>query len=270
MLANNVALVRFDEPLAGRFPLDTGHGCIPVNLRAAVPRALRQRLRQVGRLDIPVIGMLDCADQPVGFAQRPDFFHLRRRQLVHLDADRLGHPGIIHELVPAILRPREADIRYLPEPDRLARFRLQRLVECHRIFMNLPDRVAHIEQRQQSRRVPCRTRGQFLALQQHNIAPPLFRQMIKRRDANNASTNDDDPCCGFHVLRSRLVRLYPCQHHDDATNLSLGWWIGAGFANGFSTPDVPMASSLAVRSMYQLIHVSNEVSSSQTTPTGKK
>ena len=68
MLANNVALVRFDEPLAGRRPLDAGHGRVPVDLRAAVPCALGQRLRQVGRLDIPVIGMLDCADQPVSFA----------------------------------------------------------------------------------------------------------------------------------------------------------------------------------------------------------
>ena len=142
---------------------------------------------------------------------------MRWRQLVHLDADRLGYPGIIHELVPAILRPGKADIRYLLEPDRLARLRFQRLVERHRIFVDLPDRVTHIEQWQQSRGVPCRTRGQFLALQQHNIAPALFGQMIKRRDANNASANDDDPCRGSHILRSRCVRLHPRQHHYDVT-----------------------------------------------------
>ena len=68
MLTNNVALVRFDEPLAGRRPLDAGHGRVPVDLRAAVPCALGQCLCKVGRLYISVIGMLDCADQPVSFA----------------------------------------------------------------------------------------------------------------------------------------------------------------------------------------------------------
>ena len=93
-------------------------------------RALGQRLGQVGRLDVAVIGMLDGAEDAVGLAERPDLLHLRGRQEVDLDADRLGDAGVVHELVPAVLRAGEADVGDLAEADILAGLRLERLVEA--------------------------------------------------------------------------------------------------------------------------------------------
>ncbi len=78
MLADDVALVGDDLPLAARLPLDSHYGRPPVDLAAAIARAARQRLGEVGRLDVAVLRMLDRADDPVDVAERPDLLDLRR------------------------------------------------------------------------------------------------------------------------------------------------------------------------------------------------
>ena len=90
-----------------------------------------------------------------------------RRQDVDVDADRPRHAGVVHVLVPAVLGAREADVGADREADALPGLRLQRLVERHRVFVDLADRVAHVEERQQPGRVPGRAGGQLLALHQH-------------------------------------------------------------------------------------------------------
>ena len=60
------------------------------------------------------------------------------------------------------------------ETDVLAGLRLQRLVKVHRILVQLADRIAHVEQRQQAGGVPGRPGRQFRALDQHGIGTSLF------------------------------------------------------------------------------------------------
>ena len=110
VLAGDVALVGLDQPFAGRLLLDADDRGVAVDFGAAIARPLGQRLGQVGGLDIAVIGMLDGAEDAVGLAERPDFLQLLRRELVDLDADRLGDARIIHELVPAVLGAGETDV----------------------------------------------------------------------------------------------------------------------------------------------------------------
>jgi hypothetical protein len=50
-----------------------------VNFRAQLPCAARQRLRQVGWLDIAVIRVLNGADYAIHVAERPDILNLIRR-----------------------------------------------------------------------------------------------------------------------------------------------------------------------------------------------
>ena len=76
MLADDFALVGHDLPFAARQALDRGDRRVAVDLRAALARAARQRLRQVGRLDIAVLRMLDRAENSLDVAQRPDLLHL--------------------------------------------------------------------------------------------------------------------------------------------------------------------------------------------------
>src|SRR5271155_1696014 len=66
--------------------------------------------------------------------------------------------------------------------------------------MQLADRVAHVKQRQEPGRMPGGARGQFRALQQHDIRPAFFGQVIQRADADNAATDDDNSSMRFHGM----------------------------------------------------------------------
>src|ERR1700685_4190648 len=68
--------------------------------------------------------------------------------------------------------------------------------------------MAEVEQRQKSCRMPGRTRGQFLALDEHAVGPTLLREMIERRDANHAPANHHCPRVRSH---SHPLELRTCQ-----------------------------------------------------------
>ena len=127
-------------------------GRVAVDLGAERARALGERLGEVGGLDVAVVGVLDGADDAVGLAERPDLLDLVGRQHVDLDADRLGDAGVVHVLVPAVPRAGEADVGDLAEADILPGLGLERLVEADRVFVDLADRVAEVEERQEARR----------------------------------------------------------------------------------------------------------------------
>ena len=83
----------------------------------------------------------------------------------------------------------------------------QRLVERDRIFMDLSDRVAEVEQRQETRRMPGRAGGQLLALDEDAVGPALPGEMIERRDADHAPANDHSPRVRSHSHPLDLRRL---------------------------------------------------------------
>ncbi len=189
VFAGDVALVGRHPPFAIHRLRDAGDRGVAIDLGAARARTLGQRLGQVGRLDIAVVGMLDGADDAVGFAQRPDFLQLCGRQLVDLDADGLGHAGVIHELVPAVRGAGEADVGAFLEAHMLAGLGFELAIELDRVFVNLADRIGHVEQRQQARRMPGGAGGQLLALDEDDIAPALLGQVVERRNADDAAAD---------------------------------------------------------------------------------
>jgi hypothetical protein len=157
--------------------------------------------------------MLDGADDPVDVAERPDRLDVSRRQEADVDPDRARHPGIVAVLVHPVGGAGQADVRDPPEADALAGLRLQRRIEADRIFVQLADRVAQIEQRQQAGGVPSGAGGELVALQQHDVAPAEPGQVVERADADHAATNDDNPRVGLH--RPSPDRNGPWGHLDD-------------------------------------------------------
>ena len=184
--------------------LDADDGGVAIDFGTAIARTLGERLGEIGRLDIAVIGMLDRAEHAVRLAERPDFLDLRRRELVDLDADRLGDARVIHELVPAILGAGEADVGADLEADILAGLGFEALVEGDRVFVDLADRIGKVEERQEAGRMPGRARGQLMAFDQNDIAPALLGQVIERRDAHHAAAD-------HHHARTRLHRPFPSE-----------------------------------------------------------
>ena len=133
----------FHSPL-GR-PLDGGDRRVAVDFSPAVARAARQRLCEVRRLDVSVLGVLDRADYPLDIAERPNFFDLARRQELDLDADRLRDARVIMVLVHPVASAGETDVRHLAKAGVEPGLLFERLVERDRIFVNLADRVTQVE-----------------------------------------------------------------------------------------------------------------------------
>ena len=202
VFAGDIALVCLHQPFAIGLLFDTQHRGLAIDLGAEVAGTDGHGLGHVGGLDIAVAGMLDGADQPVDIAQGPDFLDVGRSQEFDLDTDGLGHAGILMIFVHAVAVHGQANIADLAEAHRLSRFRLQPLIELDRVFVDLPNRIAHIEQRQQSRRVPGRAGRQFIALHQHHIRPTLPGQLVQRGDAHNSAANHNHARLIFHCTVS--------------------------------------------------------------------
>ena len=90
--------------------------------------------------------MLNSADNAVDVAQWPDLFDLIGGEKADVDTDCFRDAGIKSVFVHTVFAAREADIRNLPETDGLAGFGFKLLIERDGIFMNLADRVAHVEE----------------------------------------------------------------------------------------------------------------------------
>jgi hypothetical protein len=64
--------------------------------------------------------------------------------------------------------------------------------------MDLPNRVAHVEQGQEPRRVR-RAGCQLFALDEDDIDPACLREVVLRRDTHHASADHDHAGVRFHV-----------------------------------------------------------------------
>jgi hypothetical protein len=113
-------------------------------------------------------------------------------------ADRLRDPGIVTVFVHPVAGAGEADVRDLPEPDILTGLGLQALVEPDRVFVQLADRVGHVEQRQQAGGVPGRSGGQLLALDQDDVRPAFLHEMIQRAHADHPAPDHHHARDFFH------------------------------------------------------------------------
>jgi hypothetical protein len=185
-----------------------------LDLGAVLAGALGHGLRDVGGVDVAVGRMEDRALQVVGAHQRPAVPDLRGGQPFVLDPHGLGGGGIEHVFVHAVLRLRHAQVADDVEAGVEAGLGLQRLVEPDRIVVDMAGRVAHVEERQQPRRVPGRARGQLVALDQHHL-PAGFRQVIGDAGAHRAAADDKGSHMGLHggvhgaTLRARFGA--PCR-----------------------------------------------------------
>ena len=185
-------------PLAARGPLDGGHPGAPVDLRPPVAGAAREGLGEIGGLDVPVLGVEDGPDEALRLAERPDLPNLARGQELDADPDGAGDPGVEPVLVHAVAVRREADVADRAEADVLPRLALELGVQAHRVLVDLPDAVAHVEEGQEPRRVPGGAGGELGAFAQDHVRPALAGEVVEGRDADDAAADDDHPGMRLH------------------------------------------------------------------------
>ena len=201
VLAHHVALVRRHPPLPGPSALDARHAGLPLNRRALGAGAAGERLGQVRGLDVAVLRVADRAHQTFRGGERPDFPHLLGGQKLHLHADGAGDAGVLPVLVHAVRRHRQADVADVAPAHVLARFLLQGAVELYGILVQLAHRIAHVEERQQTGRVPRGSGGELLALEQQRVRPAFARQVVQRGDAHHAASDHHHPRRSRHGSR---------------------------------------------------------------------
>jgi hypothetical protein len=210
VLGGDLALVGGELPFAGSRAFDPGHLGLLVDLGAQRTGSLAQRHGEIGRRDVTVVGMIERPNNVRRIAavaelgQRPELLDLLRRDDLKGHADGVRRPAILLILVHALTAGGEAHIAGDVETHVLSGLGGQALVEVHRVLVQLPDRVAHVEKRQEPRRVPGRAGGEFGALEKHGVRPALVSQMIERADADHAATDHHDAGMSFHLEDPRV------------------------------------------------------------------
>ena len=197
-LAHDVALGCLNRPLAVRCLGDRHDFGVAVDLGAGVARPDGQRLGHVGRGDVAVVGVEQCTHQAVGLTQRPQLGDLLGPDHLEGDADGVGGSAVLAVLVHALSVGGQAQVAGPVEAHRLAGLGLEPLVEVDRVLVQLADRVAHVEQRQQPGGVPGRAVGEVGFLDQHRIRPPQLGEVIKDAAADDTTADHHRPGMAAH------------------------------------------------------------------------
>ena len=202
MLGGDLALVRDDPPGAVRLRPDIHDLRVAVDLRAAGARADRQRIGQVHRSDVAVMRVEESARQALRVRERPERTDFVESDHLEGHADGVRRAAVFAVLVHAVAIGREPEIAGDVEAYVLPGLGFERLVEIDRVFVDLADAVAHVEERQQARRVPCGTGRQLGLLQQHRVRPTQLCEVVGDRDADAAAADNHCPGMSAHGLGS--------------------------------------------------------------------
>ena len=160
---------------------------------AEVLRAASQRLGQVDRVDPTVAGHVEAGEQVVGARPGEQLGHLARPDLLDLEPEvalERRHPAVLVEPVGV---GRRLDQPHRLEPGRHPGLGLEPRIEVAAVE---PDARAGLRRRaeagHQPGRVPRRTAGQPVTLQQSDVGPPLVGEVVGDRAPDHAAPDDDD------------------------------------------------------------------------------
>ena len=204
VLGRDVALGRAHAPLPAGGALQRGRLGVLVDLGADAARALAQRHGEIGRRNVTVVRVIERADDGRGvraateFGQRPQLLDTLGRDDLERHADGVGRAAVLLILVHALAAGRQAQVAGHVKAHVLAGLGRQPLVQIDRVLVQLADRVTHVEQRQEPRRVPGGACGELGALDQRHVGPALPRQVVERAHTHHAATDDQNPHVRLH------------------------------------------------------------------------
>ncbi len=208
MFRHDLATRGRQQPLTGGAPLRRRDFRVLVDFRAGGSRPAPQRGGQIGRRDVAIVRVVEGADDLRGLLavaevdqgpQTPDFLRINDAEG---HTDRIGSAAVLEVLVHALATGRQAQVSRDMKTDVLVRLGGEALVQIHGVLVQLPDRVAHVEQRQEPRGVPGGAGGELGALNEHDVGPALLRQVVQGADANGTTAN-------HHHARVRSHPLVP-------------------------------------------------------------
>ena len=192
-----------------RLPVDAGdapaggghrrHLHLLDDARAARPRALGERQRDVGRIGLPVLRQMHAGDDALDVEVRVHRRDLGGRQLVHLDVEGAGHRREPQDLLAPLVAQRHRHRAALAEAGGEPGLGLEPGVEVGGVFREPGPVLARLQLPDEPRRVPGGARGELLALQQHHVGPAELGQVVGDGAAGDAAADDDDAGGGGQI-----------------------------------------------------------------------
>ena len=191
-LGSHLTLLRQHACDAPVLHCDAGDHAVLDDGRTPLPRALGERLGDVGRICLAVGRQEGGALQVADVHQRPEIPGLPGAENVHFQTERARGGGLAPELGHALAVAREPQAPVLLPARRLPGLAFQPFVERDafrqepgdvRIRAQLPDQPGGME---------GRAAGQLGPLQQHDVAPAEPGQVIGGGAADDAAADDDD------------------------------------------------------------------------------
>ncbi len=206
-LALDVALVGADAGDAATQALalgvDAEHPCVRVELHAHRPCAGRERVGELGGIDLAVGRQVRRTHDPVGDHQREQLLGLGSGDLLQLEARCGCPPGLPRDLLPPLLRRGEADRSALHPAGRVVT-RLQRAVELDAVAVHRRQRGVGPQLADQPGGVERRAARELVAVEHHDVALAGECQVVGHRAAAHASPDDDDAGTGGQGAGRRL------------------------------------------------------------------
>ncbi len=143
----------FDHFGASDFPMGTSpmerirlH--LTHDFNATLTRAFCHRHGHIGRVYVPVFGVVDGTFQIVGADKRPTLFNLLRAQPFVIHAASFCSRSIEHVFIHTLISLCHTKVTYDGKPRVKAGFLFQRFIEIDRVLVDVGRRVGHVEQRQ--------------------------------------------------------------------------------------------------------------------------
>ncbi len=182
-----------DRAIAG---FDRGDARLLEDPRAAVARALGERLRQIGRVGLAVARQPGAAGEIVAAHDRPFRRALARAQQLAGDALSCRHRRHAAEYRHALRRPRHGEAAALLPARGKPGLGFEPRVQLGAVA----DQARHVRMRaklaDEARRVPRRAARKPTLFQHRDIAPAELGQMIGDRAPDDAAADDDDAGLG--------------------------------------------------------------------------
>ena len=157
---------------------------------AEVAGALGQRLGELGRVDVAVMGVVEAAGEVVGLEEGITRLQIVRRADLDLHALVAAHALDALELLHARAGMGEADRAGDMVVDRVVHRLRQPAVELGGVALHVHDRPGGGEGRHVARRVPGGAGGELVALEEHAVGPASEREMVECRAAHGAAADD--------------------------------------------------------------------------------
>src|SRR5205823_5466884 len=192
---------------------DGGDAGVRGYLRPAPARALRERERELARVDVAVGREVGGAEDAVGRERREEALRLLRGDELEREAERLRPAGLAGELLHPLLRRREPERPDLAPAGLEADLVAELAVELDRAHHHLRQAERAPKLADEACRVEGRAARQVGALDEEDVAPPEPRQPVEDRAAADAAADDhgSGPVAPGATLRRRLRR-----RHQDA------------------------------------------------------